>query len=414
MNLANVFSAVESGAVVLTANNRVARSLRHAYAERQREIGWNAWRTPEILPWGAWVGRCWEDALYSGAQAPPALLSAEQAGAAWERAIAEDPEGHPLLQVAATARQAAAAWELAQSWKLDFQAEEWQWNDETRAFLRWAAGFQARCEREGWLDQARLPEAVAAHFRAGALRAPNRLLLIGFDEFTPRQKDLWAALRNAGCQVQQADGASGRIRAVLADLAGTEEEIRAAARWARRLLEQGSERIGVIVPDLARVRPVVDRIFREVMYPGEMFVDPRRSCYNISFGVPLVEYPLISTALRILEMAPEAVPVETASRLLRSPFLRGASPEWTARALLDARVAALGDTGIEIKALIELAREQKGCFCPRFAGALEAWRERRRGLPERQRPSRWAAAISELLEAVGWPGDRVLDSVEYQ
>ncbi|HVX67561.1 MAG TPA: PD-(D/E)XK nuclease family protein, partial [Bryobacteraceae bacterium] len=127
-----------------------------------------------------------------------------------------------------------------------------------------------------------------------------------------------------------------------------------------------------------------------------------------------VEYPLISTALRILEMAPEAVPVETASRLLRSPFLRGASPEWTARALLDARVAALGDTEIEIRALIELAREQKGCFCPRFAAGLEAWRERRRGLPERQRPSRWAAAISELLEAVGWPGDRVLDSVEYQ
>ncbi len=186
----HLFAALDSGATVLTANNRVARSLRHAYAARQRESGFAAWRSADILPWKAWLRRAWEDALYSGQAPARMLLNPEQELALWERVIAGDPQYHPLLQLAATARQAGAAWELAYAWKLELGGADWQGIDDAEAFLRWAAAFRARCDQEGWLDGARLVEQVAAGVRAGTPRPPHRVLLVGFDEFTPRQEDL--------------------------------------------------------------------------------------------------------------------------------------------------------------------------------------------------------------------------------
>ncbi|HZT33127.1 MAG TPA: PD-(D/E)XK nuclease family protein [Bryobacteraceae bacterium] len=410
----HLFAALDSGATVLTANNRVARSLRHAYAARQRESGFAAWRSADILPWTAWLRRAWEDALYSGQAPARMLLNPEQELALWERVIAGDPQYHPLLQLAATARQAGAAWELAYAWKLELGGADWQGIDDAEAFLRWAAAFRARCDQEGWLDGARLVEQVAAGVRAGTPRPPHRVLLVGFDEFTPRQEDLWDALRAAGCSVQTADEPARGGRAVLASLPGGEEEIRAAARWARHLVEQGAGRVGVIVPNLARVRAAADRLFREVMYPGQAMPDPRASCFNISFGVPLVDYPLVATALRILELDPEAAPVEAAGRLLRSPFLAGAAQEGSARALLAAELARRGDPEADLETIEKLARREKPYGCPRAAAALETFRRMRRGVPKWQAPSAWAAAIPELLRALGWPGDRPLDSVEYQ
>ena len=52
--------------------------------------------------------------------------------------------------------------------------------------------------------------------------------------------------------------------------------------------------------------------------------------------------------------------------------------------------------------------------CPMLSSRLRSWSEARRSLRASQRPSDWAPALSRVLQAIGWPGDRSLNSSEYQ
>ena len=52
--------------------------------------------------------------------------------------------------------------------------------------------------------------------------------------------------------------------------------------------------------------------------------------------------------------------------------------------------------------------------CPMLSSRLRSWAEARQSLRTSQRPSDWAPALSRVLQAIGWPGDRGLNSSEYQ
>ena len=48
------------GGTLITASNRLAHQLRYQYAKAQIDKGNTAWETPDVLPWPAWLQRCWE------------------------------------------------------------------------------------------------------------------------------------------------------------------------------------------------------------------------------------------------------------------------------------------------------------------------------------------------------------------
>ena len=51
---------------------------------------------------------------------------------------------------------------------------------------------------------------------------------------------------------------------------------------------------------------------------------------------------------------------------------------------------------------------------PDFLSRINILSERREGLPARESPSAWATLIDETLKQLNWPGEAVLDSVEFQ
>src|SRR5205823_6036570 len=97
----------------------------------------------------------------------------------------------------------------------------------------------------------------------------------------------------------------------------------------------------VVIPDIARMREPVRRIFAGVMKPSGAIAgrDEAAAPFNISLGEPLSAYPLVAAAMTGLELARAAaggrVEFECASRLIRSPFIAGAETELDARARLD-------------------------------------------------------------------------------
>jgi probable DNA repair protein len=408
---------VRTGAALVTANQRLARTLRRHYDLLQRASGAQAWISPAILPWRGWLDSLWEACLcraVSRGEPLPARLGTEQERILWERVIARTSGADDLLQIGATAEAARKSWELLHAWKLDLGEIEAAAGDDTRAFLGWARKYERLCEDEAFLDQARLPAYVAD--RLDGVPLPGSILLSGFDEFTPQQAAFWDACRRAGSRVEIVRAPWGEppnpVRAGFPDRA---REIRAAACWARDLLERGSAGpIGVVLPDLESVRGTVERIFDEVLDPAASFPGGRGTrVFNISAGLPLPAYPVVRAALLALELDPFRNALDRLGALLRSHFLGGADAERTCRAALDARLRGLGDPEVPAERLRRLCLDPES-NCPALARMLGGWLRLRLALPERQRPSHWIRAFSALLSSLGWPGERVLNSREYQ
>lgn len=408
------------GVTTLTANNRLSRQLLLLAAGRQDQ---SAWETPDILPWTAWLQRSWEGALLQaplrGAEAPGLLLGAEQALALWERIIAASPAGQYLLQIPAAARQAREAHGLRHAWRLGEISGAGAGRD-VGAFLDWSARYQAQCRRHGWIDEAVLPDLLAAWFASGLLAVPPALHWAGFDEYTPQQEALMATLAAAGCRITgSASGESGSV--VRHALADAEAEIIAAARWARSQLETRPElRIGIVVPELTARRAQVARLFSDVLQPSAISPDHDPAAaplFNLSAGVALAAAPVVHDALCVLRLARGVIDLAEAGALLRSPFIAAAEQECGPRALLDVMLRERGDERIALEALqADAAQGVKGrAVCPRLAERLAALQRAAGDLARASlRPSQWAERLLALLRVVGWPGERALDSDEYQ
>lgn len=421
---ASTFEALKSGATLLTAGQRLAQHLQGEYGARMAAQGVTVWSSPDILTWKAWTERLWEQSLglvsTDSAESGRSLLSPAQELKLWEGIIRRSPWNNALLQVYATARLARAAWQLSAAWRLSPTHAA---NEDARAFGEWAQEFNTLCHRRAWQDRARLPDEIAAAFESGALPAPASLLLAGFDELTPQQQHLFKILGEHGTPIVRLESPAPLARAQRLACQSAEEEISLAARWARRQLESGQvARIGIVVPDLAARRAAVLRIFDDVLMPAAVLPAAHAPVrpYNLSLGRALSEYPVIHTALLVLEFGTGELNYEQAGSLLRAPFLAGAETELSRRALLDVRLRRLGESRVTIRLLRRLAQETDADQVPRahaaplLAQLLKVWHDAVQALPRRQLPSAWAEHFARLLQLSGWPGERTLDSEEYQ
>ncbi len=394
ISLDDALEQARAGATLVSAGKRLARALREKSNAIQRAAGLDVWEAPAILPWSAWLGELWNELVDSGEPAP-LRLDAQQEAVVWERVIAASPGGDGLLQLAGTARAAAETWELVRAWRLDTERLEAAATDDTRAFLDWSREFESVCRGEGWIDAASATDYLAA--RLASVRLPERIILAGFDEFTPQQREFLGTCRTrvlvAG--VGQAPVPAG----ALACFPDSEHEIAAAADWARALLDEGASGIGVAIRGLDEVRERVERVFAGM-----------RPLFNISAGPALGSFPLVHAALLMLDLGPEGNDFDLVSRLLRSPFLGAGRSEWTGRAAVD---AALRRGGNRVSAA-RAGRLAAAGGCPQLAALLGAWRREREALADEQGPAEWARAFSTLLARLGWPGDAPLASADYQ
>lgn len=399
-----------AGVTIVTPNRRLAQALAREFDERQAAQGLAAWETADILPFGAFVERCYEDARYSeDAAALPQLLAPAQARAIWESIL----EGSALLAPAQTAADCADAWRLAHAWRIEGALEKFPGNEDTRAFAGWARAFAKRCAKDGFVDAAILPDLL---LKRGDKRPAKLLVAYGFDLVPPQTADFLHALDAVSC-----GPGTERSSSIKAAYPSARQELEAAAQWARARLEAGARRIGIVVPDLQQRRKEVVRVFSNAMRPGWNLPGALRhqpdaassGCampFDVSIGEPLIEFPVVAAALGVLEFTAGEIPFEKASRLMRSPFLRGAETEFAARALLDAELRGTLPPRLTLARLIGAVR---GCTALR--ASLENLYNLHRSVEARENPPHfWARHFSALLEAAGFPGERVPDSGEFQ
>ncbi len=414
---ARLAEGLKAGATVVTPNRRLALALKREFDDAQAAAGLAAWDSADILSFSAFVERAYDDALYSDLAANlPLLLASAQEQALWEGIIRGSEAGGALLAVPETARLVREAWELAQAWHLMPRLKNVPLNEDGKAFQGWAQRYEYITKRDSHTDSARLAGLAAPLFGQAQVRTPKFLVCYGFDIITPQQSALLARLKNAGCEVVSAGPQLRRSEALRVACKDNRDEIYRAAVWARMQLESGAARIGVVVPDLARRRATIARVFSAVMAPDYALPGAAQRVlpFNISLGLALNSYPLVNAAMLVLQLAGREIDFEPVSRLLRSPFLAGGEAEMARRARLDIALRKRAEPVVTIDRLQTLMARD-GAGCPVLAQRLSALAEfRKTHLFVVQAPSVWAKRISEALSIVGFPGERSLDSAEYQ
>ncbi len=189
--------------------------------------------------------------------------------------------------------------------------------------------------------------------------------------------------------------------------------MQATATWARRVLEQdASASIGIVARDLDQCRAAMARALDDALCPAAAGGDAVARAYDLSLGLPLDTFPVVHAALAVLDLLRRRTPFFTVSLLLRSPFLTGADAEREARARLELRLRGRVSEEIGLKALRAFTGGLGGA--PLLMTALGALSEKSAALPSKQAPSAWARDFADALKRAGWPGERSLDSDEYQ
>jgi len=414
----NLIQQLARGATVVTPNRRLAAALRAAFDEAQSREGRTTWPAADVIPWNAWLERAHREAFFNNA-ASQLLMSAQQEALLWSRVVEASAEGHGLLQVPTTADAALEAWRIAHAWRLLHALASMPLSEESAALLRWAKAYDGLCTEKRLLDHSRVADSLRDLVRTGKLKFGRSVVLFGFDQLDPQQRALLETLSACGTQVEVSTIDEPRCTAVVAREAGVEGEIRLAARYARsRLAARPGCRIAVVVPELTRLRSQVLRIFDEELLPQcalQPGVHAQRP-WNVSLGIALAQWPLIHAALLFLDLACDELPMASVSVLLRSEFLGRARQEADARALLDVKLRRQGVPrwslqGVEYHA----SEQQQPHMCSYLAQALGRFRTQVDALPSGVRPlSFWGPALQSLLAALDWPGERELDSHEYQ
>src|SRR5207253_4802784 len=120
---------------VVTPNKRLSQALMLEFDAFQIGKGLSVWEAPDILPFGAFVERLWEDALYSAlGDKLPLLLTPQQELLLWEQIL----EGNDLLILPQAAAQCRDAWGLLHQWRIGAA----RGNEDHSAFSEWARQYQ--------------------------------------------------------------------------------------------------------------------------------------------------------------------------------------------------------------------------------------------------------------------------------
>jgi probable DNA repair protein len=404
------------GGVVLTANERAARSVAASFHKARGAEGKWAWRTPAVFAWDTWVREQWLLRNSLGLM----LLNPLQEQSLWAGVIRKSRAGAALLQVDRLAVAAQQAHRLLCNFAADALTSGVRsgWQGDAAIFSQWLSEFDRRCLRDNLISPNRLAldltqklEKDSAHLNSGNLTARPHLLLIGFDRLLESQRALLDAW-GEWVREESSEPAQSRHFWAAGD-AGS--EVAACVEWLGERLEADPEaRLMVIVPGLEAQRGELERALR-----ADSTLE-----FEFSLGVPLGRVGLARSAVLLLrwlrepiseaeldwligcghcvQSREEELALAAAMRGLRS---RGQErPTWELSEFLSCLGAARdGTDGVPASTPTAL-----------WASRLTAAQQQLAAAASRQSPMEWARLAAELMETAGWPGFRPASSVAFQ
>ena len=401
---------------IVTPTRRLAQALKNEYYQAQRDKGLQAWPSPHIQTLPDFVQSLWQQWSALSEHALPQQLTAWQRLVVWEGFVKQDEYAGVLLRPMETACIALQAFDHLILWQ-QLQAEElWSYDHlETQALLRWSERYLQCCEIEAWTDPnlqwMQLCDALLTH----DFILPSHIQFYGFDEFTPLMHRFMQILQTKQviCEQQSPENRAQQIEYLA--YSSAEQQWITVAQWAKSLWQQGETSIAIVSPDIANHWSEIKSAMQRVFAPHKIFPAQHAAelPYNLSAGTSLAKTSVVTHALIWLHFYVHDLTVSEFGHLMQEPFNLAAITEMIPRSQLYDRLLDQRLSHIKIG---ELSRHMTWLeeYAPQTALLFKQLFHCINGQPQKALPSVWAVYFSTLLQAVGWPGERVPSSAEYQ
>ncbi len=389
-----------SGTTYVAATRRLAHFLRARHDAACQARGLRVWQTPDVVTWPELLRRQF-DADRAAGRTSARWLDPGHGLIVWERIVRGDMALRPVLLPSGLGAVAQRSWDLLHAYCIPVGVLAGDASPEVQSFGRWAVEFSRWLHQGGWLDPAQ------ASLTVGAPANETPLEFVGFDRCTPAQEAFIERISGHGASVivRPAVPEDATLDAHVVECNDFDAELETAARWAaQRLQDRPSERLALIVPELAGVRGRVRRVLDRVLVPAAAFTGgpaPESTAYELAAARPLLDRPVVSAALGWFAACITPPELSAASTLLRGVHDGAAVTESYARAELD---VTLRKSGVPRAGLDYLARAAREHGCTVTAAQLQAAADRAATWTASRLPSLWATEFFALLRDVGWPG----------
>ena len=419
-----VSSAIQDGATIVTATRHLSRELIRQYDLNKKQEGITAWESADILPWDAWINRCWLT-IRPALPKPPVVLSDPQLESIWTTLIQRDIDRHaadsaPLWSTSASARAAIRSLTLMRQWNIRVEQLGASAHEDHRCFVRWLRSFERMCKKENWVEFSNLANLLIANID----KLPrSSIVLVGFDRVFPLQQTLIHSLEESGVKATNLGSVeNGNPVRACAEFEDDLSQWMAAGLWTRKKLESEPDcRVALIVPDLAKSRTNIEYALRQTLCPKDIVeIGDRASLpFHISLGTSLADQQIIRIALNLLSvLSNQNVSIDLVSDFILSPHLHGSDQERLERGKLDLKLRqklpVLTNLG-QVREFIEFERSSSGQDSyPVLRDIIDATHQLIARFPARDTFSNWSKYFDRALSILGWPSSINLNSENFQ
>ncbi len=444
MNESEIFAELRAGTTLVTANKRLAREMRQQFNDDQQHQGEQVWDTADILSFEAWVYRLWSGIRNDyknvgsthikreegAAQSHWIVLNVLQSKALWTHIIAADINQHhhnsePLWNIAATVRTAMEAWRISRQWHITIAECAKSPLDDYRNFARWADLFIRYCQRNHWIDADQLIDVVMDGCAdASTLTDGASLIWMGFDGFNTQQKCFMEMLQQGHVRLTVAVANDNTdVEQQSFEYANESEQWLAAAHWVKDKLQSKphqNQRLAVVVPNLQSARDAIDHALTQVLSPHHLLDtgSSRIKPFHISLGLKLIDTPVVESALLLLSLTSTAnLTSSTISSVILTPFIGGADSECYARNQLEFWSRQRLPYELSLSRFLGWLKQkykEGQPATPIFLEKINANNALMASLKVKHSFSHWAEFFLSWLDNLGWPGERELNSAQYQ
>jgi ATP-dependent helicase/nuclease subunit B len=402
----DIFQAIERGMTIVVPSRQRAQAVRLAYAAATLATNRRVWSTPDVLPFDAWLARELDRRAAAG-HAVPRVLSAAEEWLLWRQAASLLTHDLDLISRGPLSDALRSASRLAVEYCLDPAALRGASGTEARLLYDAERTVRARADDLGADTSARLADACVGGERP--------VLIAGITKASPHLAKLIERRNEAGCKTtlrMPASRSTGTTRAVIASDASAELE--QIAEWCRARVQQRPDvRLLVLLSGSGEARERLVGLIRQSIDPrgaatGDLLGPRRAEIATIEGGAPLSRAPLAAHALDSLAWLAGAAEFADVSAWLSAPYWL--VPE-TQRARIDLWMRDRAGLELDPRALLSMLATVPEPLVPAAKALANHVQAALQKLGAgNASPRQWSERFRDALAALGWPGERVLNS----
>lgn len=398
---------ITADTLIITPSTRLARLLqaKQNLLAKQENI---KLASTTILDYTNWLHR-----LHQITDPATSILNAGQEHLLWQYIINKSDFTDNLLLKSQISYCTIEAYRLLRDYNVNTHELYASSLKEHSIFIKWMNEFTHLCKQENIISESDIGTLITNALPLIKKSLPSNIIFYAFEEFNPNQERLRNQLTDLGFNVSDEypiKESNTHVRAYA--FSTLDEELRAMAEWAKAEHEKNpTTSITCVVPNLISLREQVKQTFMDVFYGPLQFNHAIKPVFNLSGGYSLYDASPIFSALNLLSLNVNNLNTLELAHLSQTPYIQGYFDEIAQRNQWTNTLKTLYHFPLNFKQLSSTLVTHGALQLENSLSKInQSYSQRNETLTLHE----WSNYFHQVLNELGWPGDRKLTSEEYQ